>query len=150
MAASKRCTGTVKWFSARKGFGFITSDDGGEDLFVHQTSIQSDGFRTLYEGQPVEYSVEVGEDGRPKASDVIGVSRSRSTSRVHGNAGGRSGFSGGRGRGSGGYSSGGGYGRGWRGGRNHSLPLPLPPVGVKESETSRSRRWLRARDALAP
>ena len=59
-----------------KGFGFIAPDDDDEDLFVRQTSIQSDGFRTLFDGQPVEFSVDSGEDGRTKAYDVVGVSRS--------------------------------------------------------------------------
>ncbi|XP_061973124.1 glycine-rich protein 2-like [Populus nigra] len=115
MAETKRSTGTVKWFSAQKGFGFIAPDDGGEDLFVHQTSIQSDGFRTLSDGQPVEFSVDSSEDGRSKAVDVVGVSRSRRPPR--GGRGGGRGYYGGRGRdgggfGRGGRSSGGGYGGG--------------------------------------
>ncbi|KAF2296669.1 hypothetical protein GH714_001050 [Hevea brasiliensis] len=77
MAEGKRSTGSVSWFSAQKGFGFIAPDDGGEDLFVHQTSIQSDGFRTLSEGQPVEFAIDFGEDGRTKAVDVVGIFRSR-------------------------------------------------------------------------
>lgn len=93
----KRSTGTVKWFSAQKGFGFIAPEDGSDDLFVHQTSIRSEGFRTLSEGQPVEFSVESGEDGRTKAIDVAAISRPR---RPGGRGGG-----GGRGRG-------GRYGRG--------------------------------------
>ncbi|CAK7347027.1 unnamed protein product [Dovyalis caffra] len=115
MAETKRSTGTVKWFSAQKGFGFIAPDDGGEDLFVHQTSIQSDGFRTLSDGQPVEFSVDSGEDGRTKAVDVLGVSRSRRPPRGGRGDGGGRGYYGGRGRGGGGYgrgsrSSGRGYG----------------------------------------
>ncbi|KAF9682595.1 hypothetical protein SADUNF_Sadunf05G0125300 [Salix dunnii] len=111
MAETKRSTGTVKWFSAQKGFGFIAPDDDGEDLFVHQTSIQSDGFRTLFDGQPVEFSVDSGEDGRTKAYDVVGVSGSRRPRGVRGGGGGR-GYYGGRGGGygRGGRSSGGGYG----------------------------------------
>ncbi|GAY41738.1 hypothetical protein CUMW_061740 [Citrus unshiu] len=69
MAEVQRSSGTVKWFSAQKGFGFIAPEDGGEDLFVHQTSIKSEGFRTLSEGQTVEFSVDVGEDGRTKAAE---------------------------------------------------------------------------------
>jgi len=48
-------TGTVKWFNDAKGFGFITPDDGGKDLFAHHTEIQSTGFKSLKEGQKVEY-----------------------------------------------------------------------------------------------
>jgi cold shock protein len=62
-------TGTVKWFSDDKGFGFITPDDNGKDLFVHHTGIVSDGFRTLPEGARVEYQSEDGDKG-PKAVDV--------------------------------------------------------------------------------
>ena len=62
-------TGTVKWFSDDKGFGFITPDDNGKDLFVHHTGIVSDGFRTLPEGARVEYQSEAGDKG-PKAVDV--------------------------------------------------------------------------------
>ncbi|MGC6372729.1 cold-shock protein [Pseudomonas sp. K2I15] len=57
-------TGKVKWFNAEKGFGFITQDEAGEpDLFVHFSSIQSDGFKTLEEGQPVEFTVVQGPKG---------------------------------------------------------------------------------------
>ena len=62
-------TGTVKWFSDDKGFGFITPDDNGKDLFVHHTGIVADGFRTLPEGARVEYQSEDGDKG-PKAVDV--------------------------------------------------------------------------------
>jgi len=51
-------TGTVKWFSDEKGFGFITPDDGSKDVFVHHSAIQSDGFRTLAEGAKVSYESE--------------------------------------------------------------------------------------------
>jgi cold shock protein len=54
--------GTVKWFNDQKGFGFITTNDG-KDYFVHHTSIQSDGFRTLKEGANVEFEIEKGEKG---------------------------------------------------------------------------------------
>jgi CspA family cold shock protein len=50
-------TGTVKWFSDAKGFGFITQDGGGDDVFCHHTAIQADGFRTLSEGQRVRFDV---------------------------------------------------------------------------------------------
>ncbi len=65
-------TGTVKWFNDDKGFGFITPDEGGRDLFVHHTGIQSDGFRTLTEGARVEYEEEQGDKG-PKAVNVVNV-----------------------------------------------------------------------------
>ena len=55
--------GTVKWFNGRKGFGFIAPDDGGEDLFVHHTDIQMEGFKDLNDGQAVEYEVGEGEKG---------------------------------------------------------------------------------------
>jgi CspA family cold shock protein len=66
---SERMTGTVKWFNASKGYGFIARD-GGEDVFVHQTAIQAEGYRTLEEGQRVEFEVEAGAKG-PKANNVI-------------------------------------------------------------------------------
>jgi CspA family cold shock protein len=55
--------GKVKWFNETKGFGFITQDGGGEDVFCHQTAIQSQGFRTLQEGQAVEFDVKRGPKG---------------------------------------------------------------------------------------
>ena len=65
-------TGTVKWFSDEKGFGFITPDDGSKDVFVHHTAIQADGFRTLAEGAKVEYEAEDGPKG-PAAASVSPV-----------------------------------------------------------------------------
>jgi CspA family cold shock protein len=65
---SERITGTVKWFNAGKGYGFIARD-GGEDVFVHHSAIQSEGYRTLEEGQRVEFEVEPGDKG-PKAINV--------------------------------------------------------------------------------
>ncbi len=62
-------TGTVKWFSDDKGFGFITPDDPGKDLFVHHSAIASSGFRTLQEGARVSYEEEPSEKG-PKAVNV--------------------------------------------------------------------------------
>ena len=61
--------GTVKWFSDEKGFGFITPDDGGKDLFVHFQGIAGDGFRTLAEGAKVSFDAEAGDKG-PKAVNV--------------------------------------------------------------------------------
>ncbi|MEA2496522.1 MAG: cold shock protein [Thermoleophilaceae bacterium] len=61
--------GTVKWFSDEKGFGFITPDDSGKDLFVHHTAIQGDGYRSLSEGAKVEYDAEQGPKG-PQAQNV--------------------------------------------------------------------------------
>jgi len=63
-------TGTVKWFSERKGYGFILPDDGGDDLFVHHTEIQAEGDVSLREGQKVEYETGKGEKDRPCATNV--------------------------------------------------------------------------------
>jgi CspA family cold shock protein len=56
-------SGTVKWFNETKGFGFITQDNGGPDVFCHFSAIQSEGFRTLGEGQKVEFDVKKGPKG---------------------------------------------------------------------------------------
>lgn len=61
--------GTVKWFNDQKGFGFVTPDTGGKDLFVHRSAIQSSDFRTLKEGDKVEYDAEQGQKG-PQAVNV--------------------------------------------------------------------------------
>ncbi|HEY3437762.1 MAG TPA: cold-shock protein, partial [Actinotalea sp.] len=61
--------GTVKWFNAEKGFGFITQADGGPDVFVHFSAIQADGYRALEEGQEVEFQVGQGAKG-PQAEQV--------------------------------------------------------------------------------
>src|SRR5205823_9706460 len=66
---SHMATGTVKWFSSEKGFGFITPDDGSADVFVHFSAIAGEGFRNLDEGQKVTYEVTQGQKG-PQASDV--------------------------------------------------------------------------------
>ena len=66
---SYMATGTVKWFSDEKGFGFITPDEGSRDLFVHHTSINGDGYRSLAEGSKVSYEEEAGPKG-PKAVNV--------------------------------------------------------------------------------
>ena len=62
-------TGTVKWFSDEKGFGFITPEDGSTDLFVHQRAINAEGFRTLAEGAKVSFETEAGPKG-PRAVNV--------------------------------------------------------------------------------
>jgi CspA family cold shock protein len=65
-------TGTVKWFSDEKGFGFITPDEGSRDLFVHHSSIQADGYRSLAEGAKVSFEAEQGDKG-PKAVNVTTI-----------------------------------------------------------------------------
>jgi cold shock protein len=65
---TKMATGTVKWFNDSKGFGFIKQDGGGDDVFCHQSAIQSDGFRTLAEGQAVEFEVNRGPKGLQAAN----------------------------------------------------------------------------------
>ncbi len=64
-----RSNGTVKWFNDSKGFGFITPEDGSRDCFVHHSAIQSDGFRSLAEGENVEFDMVEGEKG-PAAENV--------------------------------------------------------------------------------
>jgi len=62
--------GTVKWFNSSKGFGFISPDDGGDDLFVHQSEIKANGYASLDEGQKVEFEVGQGKKG-PCATSVV-------------------------------------------------------------------------------
>ncbi|GAB4838500.1 hypothetical protein Ancab_028045 [Ancistrocladus abbreviatus] len=129
----KRLRGVVKWFNGQKGYGFITPEDGGEDLFVHQSSIRADGFRSLGDGETVEFVIGSGDDGRMKAVDVTGpeegpVQGSRRGGDGSGNHGGDGGYGGGNRGGDGGYGGGnrggdggyggggGGYGFGGRGG----------------------------------
>ncbi len=66
---AERETGTVKWFNSRKGFGFIERE-GADDVFVHYSTIQGDGFKNLEEGQKVEFSVTEGDKG-PQAENVV-------------------------------------------------------------------------------
>jgi CspA family cold shock protein len=61
--------GTVKWFNSEKGYGFITPEDGSKDLFVHFSAIQGEGYKSLNEGQKVEYEATQGQKG-PQASNV--------------------------------------------------------------------------------
>jgi CspA family cold shock protein len=65
-------TGIVKWFNDSKGFGFITPDDGGKDLFAHHTSIQMDGYKSLKEAQKVEFEVQSGPKG-PCAANIRAI-----------------------------------------------------------------------------
>jgi len=121
--------GLCKWFNTTKGFGFITPEDGSEDLFVHQSSIHARGFRNLAENEPLEFDVEVDNTGRKKAINVTGPNGDYvkgENSRDGG--GGRGGFGGGRGgRGDGGYGGGrdggsrgyGGNGGGYGGGQSY-------------------------------
>ena len=136
---STKLTGTCKWFNTKKGFGFIKPDGEGEDLFVHQSVIKSQGFRSLGEGEVVEYNVET-ENGKSKAVDVTGpngadcIGEQRNHHQggnFRGNnrgsyGGGRGGsYGGGRGRGGyeqegrGGYGGGRGGGYQSRGGYSH-------------------------------
>ena len=64
-------TGVVKWFNDSKGFGFITPDEGGEDLFAHFSAIQSDGYRSLEEGSKVEFEVTKGPKGLQAANVTV-------------------------------------------------------------------------------
>lgn len=65
-----KVTGTVKWFDSKKGFGFITRDDNGQDIFVHFSAIQGKGFRNLEEGEKVEFEI-VQEEKGPRAANVV-------------------------------------------------------------------------------
>jgi CspA family cold shock protein len=63
-------TGTVKWFNSKKGFGFITPDEDGDDLFVHYSEIKTDGYASLKDGQKVEFEIGEGKKG-PCATNVV-------------------------------------------------------------------------------
>uniref|UniRef100_A0A7S0YZX8 CSD domain-containing protein n=1 Tax=Hemiselmis tepida TaxID=464990 RepID=A0A7S0YZX8_9CRYP len=66
-----KITGKVKWFNVKKGYGFITPDSGGDDIFVHQTAIHAEGFRSLKEEEPVEFEIS-DNGGKSKAVEVTG------------------------------------------------------------------------------
>ncbi|AEI74711.1 Cold shock-like protein CspB [Candidatus Moranella endobia PCVAL] len=72
MSHTNKVTGLVKWFDAGKGFGFITPTDGSRDVFVHFSAIQSNNFKTLDEGQRVEFTIEQGQKG-PSAANVVAL-----------------------------------------------------------------------------
>merc|ERR1740116_671762 len=100
--------GSVKWFNSEKGFGFITDDDNSDEVFVHQTAIHAQGFRSLAEGEEVEFEVEVDERQRKKAHNVTGPDGAfvQGAPRPDSNYG----FGGGMGAGAGGGFGGGGGG----------------------------------------
>jgi len=131
-ASTEKKVGECKWFNSKKGFGFITPKDGSEDVFVHQSAIHAEGFRSLAEKEAVEFETAIDENGRVKALNVTGPGgafvqgapkpRSRFPRRDESSDG--SGGSGsGAPRGRGGYRGRGGR-RGGRGGPGKSSDAP--------------------------
>ena len=110
-----RTTGTVKWFNNDKGFGFIAPEDGGKDLFVHHSAIQGSGFKSLDEGERVEFDIVEGQKG-PAAENVTRLGGGTPGGGSGGGGGGRGGYGGGSGGGGGYGGGGGGGGRGGYGG----------------------------------
>ena len=113
-----RMTGTVKWFNNDKGFGFIAPEDGSKDVFVHHTAIQGSGYKSLDEGEKVEFDVAQGQKG-PQAENVTRLGGGTPGGGGGGSRGGGGGYGGGGGGREGGYGGGGGggYGGGGGGGR---------------------------------
>lgn len=106
MAKQERSTGNVIWFNGVKGYGFIKPRDGGSDVFVHQTSVISEGFRGLTEGEEVEYSLSLEPGGKLSAIDVTGPNGTN----VKGSTG--------NGQGTGSMAGRGVFGREWGGNRD--------------------------------
>mmetsp|Transcript_12660 Transcript_12660/g.46260 ORF Transcript_12660/g.46260 Transcript_12660/m.46260 type:complete len:204 (+) Transcript_12660:227-838(+) len=140
-----RMQGTVKWFNSQKGYGFITPADGGEDLFVHQTSIHAEGFRSLGDNEQVEFDIDTSENGGAKAINVTGPGGSvvQGAPRRGGLRGNRRGGARGMGRGRAGGRGGRGGGRmGENGGPEgapsglqvvvHNLPWSMQWQGLKD------------------
>eukprot|EP01068_Selenidium_serpulae_P019456 Selendium_serpulae@DN6663_c0_g1_i1.p3 len=112
--------GRCKWFDPKKGYGFISPEDGSPDVFMHQQNIHAEGFRTLSENELVEFEITIDQNGKRKAIQVTGpngaaVEGSNRSSDGGFGGGGYGGGGGGRGGGGGGYG-GGGYGGGGYGG----------------------------------
>eukprot|EP00397_Hematodinium_sp_SG-2012_P065367 GEMP01094881.1.p1 GENE.GEMP01094881.1~~GEMP01094881.1.p1 ORF type:complete len:165 (+),score=33.38 GEMP01094881.1:69-497(+) len=120
-----RCTGKVKFFDAQKGFGFISPDDGSDDVFVHYTGIQADDFKSLGEGEEVEYTVELDkEKNKTHAIQVTGPNGAPPVGAV------RKGMGKGKGKGKGGK---GGFSQGYQQGGDGGYPAQggygYPPQG---------------------
>merc|ERR1712216_500326 len=108
-------SGKVKWFDPKKGFGFVTPNQGGEDVFVHQSQIKSEGFRTLSEDMEIEFDIERDQNGKLSAKNVTGPGGAAIVPRM--NSQGRGGFRGGdRGGFRDDFRGGGGFRGGDRGG----------------------------------